>query len=251
MTLTRRVALVTGSGQGMGAAIARRLASDGAVVAVLDLDADHAAAVAAEITAAGGTALALGGVDVSSREQVDAAVQRVRDELGPPAILVNNAGMTGFSPFLDITDEVWDRLMRVNLYGPFYTTQAVVPDMAEAGWGRIVNISSSSAINGQKNMSHYVASKAGLVGMTRSLALELGPLGITVNAVPPGQIDTPMLRQAESEGRFGGSAEKVAAIVPVGRLGRGEDIAHAVSFFCSEEAGYITGQVLGVTGGRA
>ena len=246
----RRVALVAGAGSGRGRAMAQRLAADGLAVAVLDLDTDAAEKVAGEIRERGNEAMAVGGVDVSDRAQVDAAVQRVRDELGPVLVLVNNAGITGFREFLKITDEKWDRIMRVNLNGPFYCTQAVVPDMEKAGWGRVVNISSSSAQGGQPYMVHYVTSKAGLIGFTKALALELGPLGITVNTIPPGFIDTPMLRESESRGMLGGSVDEHAGRTPVRRAGRPEDIAAACSFLVSEEAGYITGQVIGVNGGR-
>jgi 2-hydroxycyclohexanecarboxyl-CoA dehydrogenase len=247
---TRRVAIVTGAGSGIGRAIATRLAGEGLGVAVLDLNQEAAEAVAGELSERGLDAVACGGVDVSDRGQVDAAVERVRSEVGPPLVLVNNAGITGFKKVLDITDEKWDRMMEVNLNGPFYCTQAVLPDMIEAGWGRIVNISSSSAQSGQQYMVHYVTSKAGLIGMTKSLALELGPLGITVNTIPPGFIDTPMLRGSEQRGLLGGSLEDNAEKTPVRRAGTPEDIAYACSFLVSEEASYVTGQVIGVNGGR-
>ncbi|MGW4911179.1 SDR family NAD(P)-dependent oxidoreductase [Streptomyces sp. NPDC004270] len=247
----RRTAIVTGGGSGIGRAIAQRLAEDGFATAVLDLDAESAERVAAESRHQGHEAVAFGGVDVSDRGQVDAAVRRVRDTLGGPVLaLVNNAGVSGFGPFLKITDATWDRILAVNLNGPFYLCQAVVPDMREAGWGRIVNISSSSTHSGQPYMAHYVASKAGLVGLTKSLALELGPSGITVNTIPPGFIDTPMLRASEERGLLGGSVDHHAELTPVRRPGRPEDIAAACSFLVSEEAGYITGQVIGVNGGR-
>ncbi|MFG2965338.1 MULTISPECIES: SDR family NAD(P)-dependent oxidoreductase [unclassified Streptomyces] len=247
----RRTALVTGGGSGIGRAIAQRLAEDGFATAVLDLNAEAAEQVAEEARQKGHEAAAFGGVDVSDRAQVNDAVQRVRDALGGPVqVLVNNAGVSGFGPFLKITDETWDRIMAVNLNGPFYLCQAVVPDMKEAGWGRIVNISSSSTHSGQPYMAHYVASKAGLVGFTKSLALELGPVGITVNTIPPGFIDTPMLRASEERGLLGGSVDHHAELTPVRRPGRPEDIAAACSFLVSEEAGYITGQVIGVNGGR-
>ncbi|MEZ5143451.1 MAG: SDR family NAD(P)-dependent oxidoreductase [Acidimicrobiales bacterium] len=245
-----RVALVTGGGSGMGRAIVHRLARDGMAVAVLDIDPAAADAVVGEVSGLGGEALAVGGVDVSDRAQVEAAVQQVRDVLGPVLVLVNNAGVAGFKDFLSITDESWDRLMAVNLNGPFYCTQAVLPDMIEAGWGRIVNISSSSAQGGQPYMVHYVTSKAGLIGMTKALALELGPKGITVNTIPPGFIDTPMLRDSEARGLLGGSVEDHAQRTPVRRAGLPEDIAAACAFLVSDEAGYITGQVIGVNGGR-
>ena len=244
-----RVALVTGAGAGMGRAIALRLARDGYAVAVLDVDATSAIEAAKEITEAGGTALALGDVDVSVRQQVEAAVDQVRAELGPVLVLVNNAGITGFREFLKITDEKWDRVMRVNLYGPYHCTQTVLPDMIAAGWGRIVNISSSAAQTGQQYMAHYAASKAGVIGMTKSLALEFAKYGITVNTIPPGQIDTPMLRESARRGMLG-DPDKIGEQVPVGRIGTGEDIAAAASYLCSDEAGYVTGQVIGVNGGR-
>jgi NAD(P)-dependent dehydrogenase (short-subunit alcohol dehydrogenase family) len=250
----RRVAGVTGAGSGMGRAIAHRLATDGFAVAVVDIDADAAATVAGEIAAVegvpAGAALAVAPVDVSDRGAVDAAVARVRDQLGPVLVLVNNAGVTGFREFQKITDEKWDRIMAVNVNGPFYCTQAVLPDMVEAHWGRIVNISSSSAQSGQPYMVHYVTSKAGLIGMTKALALELGPLGITVNTIPPGFIDTPMLRESEERGMLGGTVEDHAATTPVRRAGTAEDIANACAFLVSDEASYITGQVIGVNGGR-
>ena len=246
----RKAAIVTGAGSGIGRAIAQRLAEDGLAVAVLDLDDRSAEQVADEIRQKGGEAIALGSVDVSERSQVDDAVGRVRKALGPVLVLVNNAGVTGFKEFLKITDDRWDRIMQVNLNGPFYCTQAVLPDMVDAGWGRVVNISSSSAQSGQPYMVHYVTSKAGLIGFTKALALEVGPKGITVNTIPPGFIDTPMLRTSEERGVLGGTVEHHAGQTPVRRAGRPEDIAAACSFLVSEDAGYITGQVLGVNGGR-
>ncbi|MEV5824149.1 SDR family NAD(P)-dependent oxidoreductase [Spirillospora sp. NPDC052242] len=245
-----RVAVVTGGGSGMGRAIVHRLARDGLAVAILDIDAANAERVAAEVRERGGAALAVGGADVSDRARVDAAIARVRAELGPVLVLVNNAGITGFREFMSITEEKWRRVMAVNLDGPFHCTQAVLPDMLDAGWGRIVNISSSSAQGGQEYMAHYVSSKAGLIGLTKSLALEFGPKGITVNTIPPGFIDTPMLRESERRGMFGGTVDDHAARTPVRRPGTPEDIAAACAFLVSEEAGYITGQIIGVNGGR-
>jgi NAD(P)-dependent dehydrogenase (short-subunit alcohol dehydrogenase family) len=246
----RRTAIVTGAGSGIGRAIARRLAEDGLAVGVLDLDDAAAASVTDELREKGYEAVAVGGVDVSDRRQVDDAMRLVGDALGPVLVLVNNAGITGFKEFLAITDEMWHRMMAVNLDGAYFCTQAVVPGMVEAGWGRIVNISSSSAQSGQQYMVHYVTSKAGLIGFTKALALELGPKGITVNTIPPGFVDTPMLRASEERGLLGASVDDHAARTPVRRAGRPEDIAAACSFLVSDEAGYITGQVLGVNGGR-
>jgi NAD(P)-dependent dehydrogenase (short-subunit alcohol dehydrogenase family) len=247
---SRRVAIVTGAGSGIGRAIATRLAEDGFPVAVLDLDEQAAARVTGELSDRGFEAEAFGGVDVSDRAQVDAAVERVRAGVGRPLVLVNNAGIPGFKEFMKITDDKWNRIMEVNLNGPFYCTQAVVPGMVEAGWGRIVNISSSSAQSGQPYMVHYVTSKAGLIGFTKALALELGPKGITVNTIPPGMVDTPMLRASEERGLLGGTVEDSAGRTPVRRAGQPEDIAYACSFLVSEEASYVTGQVIGVNGGR-
>ncbi|OHV39153.1 MULTISPECIES: SDR family NAD(P)-dependent oxidoreductase [Pseudofrankia] len=246
----QRTALVTGSGSGIGRAIAHRLAADGFAVAILDLNADAAKKVAEEIGEAGNEAVAFGGVDVSSREQVNAAVESIRASMGPVLALVNNAGITGFREFLKISDASWDKTIAVNLSGPFYLTQAVLPDMIAAHWGRIVNISSSSAQGGQQYMTHYVASKAGLIGMTKALALEFGPEGITVNTIPPGFVDTPMLRESERRGMLGGGVDDHAEKTPVRRAGKPEDIAAATSFLCRDEASYITGQIIGVNGGR-
>ena len=188
--------------------------------------------------------------DVSDRSAVEAAFTEIRNSLGPVAILVNNAGRDGFRQFVNISVEEWESLIAVNLHGTFHCTQVAVADMIEAGWGRVVNISSSSAQSGQEYMTHYVASKAGVIGFTKSLARELGPMGITVNTVPPGFIDTPMLRRSEEKGLLGGSIEEHETRTPVRRAGRPEDIANAVSFLTSEASDYITGQVIGVNGGR-
>jgi 2-hydroxycyclohexanecarboxyl-CoA dehydrogenase len=245
----RRVAIVTGAASGIGLAIAERLATDGHAVAIFDRDADAGTAAAASISAAGGTALAVT-VDVADPDQVQSGVEQVRSTLGPAVILVNNAGIEGFDRFLDITLDTWERLLRVNLTGAFICCQAVVPAMVEAGWGRIVNISSSSAQGGQPLMSHYVSSKAGMIGLTKALALELGPEGITVNTIPPGFIDTPMLRASEAKGLLGKGVDFHASQTPVRRAGRPEDIAATTAFLVSDDAAYITGQVVGVNGGR-
>lgn len=244
-----RTAIVTGGGSGIGLAIAERLAADGNVVAIFDRDGESAAAAASKIEAAGGTAAGFT-VDVTDREMIDAAVAQVRERFGPPLILVNNAGLDGFDKFLDITLEKWNRIIEVNLTGTFQCCQAVLPGMVEAGWGRIVNISSSSAQGGQPYMTHYVSSKAAVIGLTKALALEFGPKGVTVNTIPPGFIDTPMLRKAESRGFLGGGVEEHAEKTPVRRAGRPEDIAAACAFLVRDDAGYITGQVIGVNGGR-
>ncbi|MEV5829118.1 SDR family NAD(P)-dependent oxidoreductase [Spirillospora sp. NPDC052242] len=231
-----RTAVVTGGGSGIGKAVCERLAADGYNVAALDLN---------PATAAFGQA-----ADVTDRAQVDKALAAVREHFGPVTVLVNAAGLDGFKRFADLSFESWQRVIDVNLNGVFHCVQAVLPDMTEAGWGRIVNISSSSAHSGQQYMAHYVSAKSAVNGLTKALALELGPAGITVNAVPPGFIDTPMLRKAEGRGLLGGTVEDHIARTPVRRVGRPEDIAATCAFLVSEEAGYITGQIVGVNGGR-
>jgi len=244
-----RTAVVTGGASGIGLAIARRLASDGAAVAIFDRNREAAAEAAQKIEAAGGRAIGVA-VDVSDRSQVDAGVADVHARLGQVTILVNNAGLDGFDAFLSISAETWNRIIAVNLTGTFHCCQAIVPDMIDEGWGRIVNISSSSAQGGQPLMTHYVASKAGVIGLTKALALELGPKGITVNTIPPGFIDTPMLRKSEAKGRLGKGVEHHAQRTPVRRAGRPEDIAAMCAFLVGDEASYVTGQVMGVNGGR-
>jgi NAD(P)-dependent dehydrogenase (short-subunit alcohol dehydrogenase family) len=228
-------AVVTGGGSGIGQAIANRLRADGCHVATLDQNPSDAEFA---YTA-----------DVTDRAAVEAALTAIRTQLGPVTILVNAAGLDGFKRFLDIDFDTWQRVINVNLNGVFHCIQAVLPDMIDAGWGRIVNISSSSTHSGTPYMTHYVSAKSAVNGLTKSLALEYGPNGITVNAVPPGFIDTPMLRKAESRG-FLGDIDKTIEQTPVRRIGKPEDIAAACSFLISEEAGYITGQILGVNGGR-
>jgi NAD(P)-dependent dehydrogenase (short-subunit alcohol dehydrogenase family) len=247
--MTVRTAIVTGGASGIGLACARRLARDGAKVAVLDLDGEAADATAASIEAAGGTAMGVT-ADVTDRPGIEAAVTEVAERLDPPTILVNNAGLQGFTPFLEISVELWQRILDVNLTGTFHCCQVVVPHMLDAGWGRIVNISSSSAQGGQQLMTHYVSSKAGVIGFTKALALELGPKGITVNTIPPGFIDTPMLRDSEAKGLLGPGVDAAIATTPVRRIGTPDDIAAACSYLASEEASYVTGQVIGVNGGR-
>jgi len=243
-----RVAVVTGAASGMGLAIARHLAARGHRVGLMDLHEDAALQAAENLRETGATAIAVK-ADVTDRRAVDAALEKVRAQLGPVEIMVTAAGLDTFEPFTGITIESWERTIAVNLTGTFHCLQAAVPDMLAARWGRMVTISSSSAQSGAVRMAHYVASKGGVIGLTRALALELAPHGITVNTIPPGMIDTPMLRRAETGGDVG-KIEKVAArMIPVGRVGTPEDIAAVCGFLCSDEAGYVTGQVIGVNGG--
>ena len=242
-----RVAVVTGGGSGMGRAICHHLARQGRTVAVLDINGDAADEVAKEVQAEGGTALGAR-VDVSDRAAIDTALDGVRSAFGPIGIMVTSAGIEGFSNFLDIDAETWDRTMAVNLTGTFHCLQAAAPDMIEEKWGRIVTISSSSAQSGTRNMSHYVASKGGVIALTKALALDLAPQGITVNTIPPGVIDTPMMRRPIESGAMA-SMEQILARAPLGRAGTPDDIAVACAFLCSEEAGYITGQQINVNGG--
>jgi NAD(P)-dependent dehydrogenase (short-subunit alcohol dehydrogenase family) len=244
-----KVAVVTGAASGIGKACAQRLATDGLSVAIWDLNTDAAEVAAKEIEAAGGTAIGVG-ADVADRASLEAALAFTTEQLGVPTVLVNNAGIDGFAPFLKISTEKWQRILDINLTGTFHCCQLLIPGMVDAGWGRIVNISSSSAQGGQPYMAHYVSSKAGMIGLTKSLALEFGPSGITVNTIPPGFIVTPMLRAAESKGYLGGPVEEHEGRTPVRRAGTPEDIAAMCSFCVREEAGYVTGQVLGVNGGR-
>jgi NAD(P)-dependent dehydrogenase (short-subunit alcohol dehydrogenase family) len=242
-----RVAVVTGGGSGIGAATSRRLASDGHAVAVFDLNGESADEVARSIEADGGSASGYA-VDVTDRAAIDAALDQVRSKHGRVTILVNSAGVSPFGPFLEITEDVWNFVLLVNLTGTFNCCQAAIPDMLAEGWGRIVNISSSSIHSGVPLLAPYVSAKSGVVGLTKSIALEFAPQGITVNTIPPGFIDTPMLRGAEAEGSV--NVERSIAATPVGRPGRPEDIAAACSFLVSEDASYITGQIIGVNGGR-
>ncbi len=231
----------------MGRAVCQHLARRGDTVAVLDIDGDAADAVAKEVEAEGGTARGAR-VDVSDRAAIDAALDEVRSVFGPIGIMVTSAGIEGFEDFLEIDAAAWDRMIAVNLTGTFHCLQAAVPDMIEARWGRIVTISSSSAQSGTRRMSHYVASKGGVIALTKALALDLAPHGITVNTIPPGVIDTPMMRRPIESGAMA-SMEQVLARAPLGRAGTPDDIAAACTFLCSEEAGYITGQQINVNGG--
>ena len=247
----RRVALVTGAARGIGAAVARRLAADGFALGVLDLTADSCEAIAAQIRADGAEALALG-ADVADGAAAASAVERCAAELGPPVVLVNNAGILRDHALFRMPVEDWDAVMDVHLRGAFLMTRAVQAHMTSAGWGRIVNLSSISAL-GNRGQANYSAAKAGLQGFTKTLAIELGKFGITANCVAPGYVETDMLLlTAERMGiAYPELVARLVADIPVGRMGRVEDIAAAVSYFARDEASFVTGQVLYVSGGPA
>jgi 3-oxoacyl-[acyl-carrier protein] reductase len=248
-TATNRVAIITGAARGIGAATAQRLAADGMAVAVLDLDEPGAKAVAEQIVTAGGQALGVA-VDVSDPEAVQAAVDRVAAELGGPTVLVNNAGVTRDNLLFKMTEVDWDTVMGVHLRGAFLMTRAVQKHMVEAKWGRVVSLSSTSAL-GNRGQLNYSTAKAGLQGFTKTLAIELGKFGVTANAIAPGFIATEMTRATAD--RLGVPFEDFitasAKQIPVGRVGQPEDIAHLVSFLVSEGAGFISGQVVYAAGG--
>ncbi len=249
--MSTKVALVTGAAAGIGAAIARRLARDGVAIGVLDILIDHAQKVAGEIEAAGGKAIALQ-ASVADRAQVTAAVTKLREAFGPVNIVVNNAGITGFVPFLELTDAQWDKMLEINLKGAFIVTQAVLPDMIAGKWGRIINISSSSAQSGAARMAHYSASKGGMIALTKTLAQEFGPDGITCNTIPPRFVMNTMMSEASfaDDPVMQKQREIMTQGGPIRRQGEPEDIAGAAAWLASEETGYVTGQVIGVNGGR-
>ncbi|MFC9664250.1 3-oxoacyl-ACP reductase FabG [Nocardia sp. NPDC127606] len=249
MLTTTRTAIVTGAARGIGAAVAVRLAGDGHAVAIVDLDETACKPIVETIERAGGTAIAVG-VDVSDETGVQSAVEKVADELGQPTILVNNAGVLRDNLLYKMTTDDWDVVLSVHLRGSFLMTRAVQAYMTTARWGRIVNLSSTSAL-GNRGQANYAAAKAGLQGFTKTLALELGKFGVTANAIAPGFIETEMT--AATAARIGMSFDEfksaAAAEIPVGRTGTPDDIAHAVSFLTSEGAGFVSGQVLYVAGG--
>ena len=247
--MVQRIAIVTGAARGIGAATAIRLAADGMAVAVLDLNEADCAATVKEIENAGGKALAVG-ADVSKTDQVNAAVERIAAELGPPTVLVNNAGITRDANLFKMTDEQWDAVINVNLRGAFLMARAAQKYMTEQKWGRIVNLSSSSAL-GNRAQGNYSASKAGLEGFTKTLAKELGKFGITVNAIAPHFIATDMTAALATNLKM--SFEDLVATfskqIPVGRVGQPADVAYAISFLVSDGASFVSGQVLDVAGG--
>lgn len=248
MTNRKKVAVVTGGAAGIGAAISRFLARDGADIAIWDWKIDDVQPLVDEIKAMGRKVI-VSKVDVSKRSDIEAAVKKAREELGPISILVNNAGISPEKDFEDITEEDWDSVMNVNLKGTFFCTQAVIGDMKAAKWGRIVNISSSSAQSGARRMVHYAATKGGVISFTKALAQEMGPFSITVNNVPPSFVHTAGLDLVKD--RLQGGIEGYAkSTIPLQRVGQPEDLAAAVAFLASDAAGYITGHTLSVNGGR-
>jgi 3-oxoacyl-[acyl-carrier protein] reductase len=244
-----RTAIVTGAARGIGAAIARRLSNDGFAVAVLDLDEAACKPVVDEINASGGRGLAVG-ADVADEQAVATAVSRVAEELGAPTVLVNNAGIIRDNLLFRMSADDWDAVMNVHLRGSFLMSRATQKYMTEAGWGRIVNLSSVSAL-GNRGQTNYSAAKAGLQGFTKTLAIELGKFGVTANAIAPGFIETEMTANAAR--RVGVPFEDYKAArakeIPVGRIGQPEDIAATVSFLAREEASFVSGQVIYVAGG--
>ena len=246
---SQRTAIVTGAARGIGAAVAKRLSSDGYAVAVLDLDESACAAVVSEIESAGGRGLAVG-VDVSDEAAVQSAVDRVAAELGAPTVLVNNAGIIRDNMLFKMSVDDWDAVMNVHLRGSFLMTRATQKHMIEAKFGRIVNLSSTSAL-GNRGQANYSAAKAGLQGFTKTLAIELGKFGVTANAIAPGFIQTEMTKAtADRMGiPFDDFIKGAASQIPVARVGQPEDIAHLVSFFVSEGAGFVSGQVVYAAGG--
>jgi NAD(P)-dependent dehydrogenase (short-subunit alcohol dehydrogenase family) len=242
-----RVAVVTGGASGVGRSICEHLAAGGASVAVLDLDEAGAAKVADGLSSAGGRAHPVG-IDVGDREAVAAALDGVRSVLGPLEILVTGAAISGFAPFEEISVESWDRMLRVNLSGTFHCIQLAIPDMVTAGWGRIVTVSSAAGQTGSVLQGDYSATKGGVIALTKTVALEYAAKGITANTIPPFVVDTPLFRQAQSDG-FLPEDKYLTRMVPAGRLGTGDDIGAVAAFLCSDSAGYLTGQVIGVNGG--
>lgn len=248
-TTEQRVAIVTGAARGIGAATAVRLAAEGRAVAVLDLDEAACAQTVEAVTAAGGTAVAVG-CDVADSEQVEAAVARVHRELGAPTVLVNNAGVLRDNLLFKMSEADWDTVMNVHLRGAFLMSRACQSHMVDAGFGRIVSLSSSSAL-GNRGQVNYAAAKAGMQGFTKTLAKELGKFGITANAVAPGFIATDMTAATAERVGMGFEDFQTAAAsqIPVRRVGRPEDVANAIAFFTGDAAGFVSGQVMYVAGG--
>ncbi|MCT1829371.1 3-oxoacyl-ACP reductase FabG [Brevibacterium luteolum] len=247
--MTQRTAIVTGGARGIGAAIAERLAADGMKVAVVDLSEDACNDVVTRIGASGGQAIGIG-ADITDEDQADAAVQRTADELGAPTVLVNNAGIIKDNLLFKMTPADFTKVLDVHLTGNFLMTKACQQHMVEQKFGRIISMSSTSAL-GNRGQTNYSAAKAGIQGMTKTYAIELGKFGVTANAIAPGFIETDMTKAtAERVGvEFDDFVKMAVSQIPVGRSGKPEDIAHTASFLASEGAGFVSGQVIYVAGG--
>lgn len=247
MSAPERPVLVTGAASGIGLGIARRFARIGHPVALLDQNADAVASAAEALAADGGQVLGLS-ADVASRSSTEAAFAAARARFGPLAILVANAGISGPADYLTMPAALWDRMIAINLSGVFHCTQLALPDMVDRGWGRIISIASHAGQAGAPNRAHYVAAKAGVIGLTKALAQDFARRGITVNCIAPSLVDTPMARAEEAAGQ-NPPVELIAQMVPVGRAGTPDDMAEACLFLCSDGASYITGQQINVNGG--
>jgi NAD(P)-dependent dehydrogenase (short-subunit alcohol dehydrogenase family) len=243
-----RVAVITGGASGIGAAISRRLARRGDKVAILDL---HGDTLKAHLSALDGEGFDARGyeVDVTDRRAVQQAIGAARNDLGPIHIAVTSAGITTHTPFTELSIEQWNRTLAVNLTGTFNCVQAAIPDMIDAGWGRVVTISSAAGQAAAPGQADYVASKGAVIALTRALAAEFAGNGITVNTIPPALVDTPMARAAEADGTLPASLDDIGAMLPLKRVATSEDVAAACEFLCSDDASYITGQQINVNGG--
>jgi NAD(P)-dependent dehydrogenase (short-subunit alcohol dehydrogenase family) len=244
---SKRVVVVTGGASGIGLGVSQLFARNGHPVAMLDMQEEALQRESEALRQAGANVVGLQ-VDVADRQQIDAAYATIRERLGPIAIVIANAGISYSAEFLTLPVEKWQRMVDVNLTGVFHTLQAALPDMIAAGWGRIVTISSQAAQSGAQDRAHYAAAKAGVIGLTRSLAREFARQGITVNTIPPSVVDTPLARESERTGQFP-PLEQISQMIPIPRPGTPDDIAYACEYLCSDKASYVTGQEINVNGG--
>ncbi len=243
---SERLVVVTGAAAGIGLGIAQRFARDGHPTLMLDVQSDLLQQEAKALREAGAKVMARR-ADVANRDQIEAAYSDARREYGPISIVIPNAGIARFVPFATMRLDEWQQVIDINLTGVFHTVQAAVGDMISANWGRVVTISSQAGQSGGPMQAHYSASKGGVIGMTKALARELAPHGITVNTVPPSLVETPQMHRSTQTGEF--PLEMIVPMIPISRPGQPEEIAAACAFLASDEAAYITGQVLGVNGG--